>query len=56
MNATALSPWRVDEPDFFWSGSTEEKLRFVLNYTILVPSSHKKHTLLEQTQAAFDVS
>jgi len=40
MNETALSAWRVDEPDFPSGGSIEGKLRFAVNYAILASSSH----------------
>jgi hypothetical protein len=40
MNETALSAWQVDESGFPSRGSTEEKLRFAVNYAILAPSSH----------------
>ena len=33
-------PWKVSEEDFPRSGESEEKLRFMLNYAVLVPSGH----------------
>lgn len=32
--------WRVQEADYPASGSTEERLRFLLRYAVLAPSSH----------------
>lgn len=32
--------WNVQETDFPVTGTPEEKLKFVLNYAILAPSSH----------------
>jgi len=33
-------PWKTPESDFPESAETEEKLRFLLNYAVLAPSSH----------------
>lgn len=35
-----LSIWKVKENEFPHTGTTEEKLKFILNYVILAPSSH----------------
>ncbi|OKH30965.1 hypothetical protein NIES2101_41915 [Calothrix sp. HK-06] len=32
--------WNVQETDFPATGTSEEKLKFILNYAILAPSSH----------------
>ena len=36
----AVDPWQVAEDDFPVNGSTTEKLKFLLNYAILAPSTH----------------
>ncbi len=36
----AVEPWQVQEDDFPVSGSTTEKLKFLLNYALLAPSGH----------------
>ena len=35
-----LTAWNISENDFPAEGSTSEKLKFMLNYAILAPSSH----------------
>ncbi len=35
-----LNIWKVKENEFPQTGTTEEKLKFILNYAILAPSSH----------------
>jgi hypothetical protein len=37
---TIEDPWKVSEKDFPESAGAEEKLRFLLNYAVLAPSSH----------------
>lgn len=34
------NPWEVAEEDFPWTGSTREKLQFLLHYAVLAPSGH----------------
>jgi hypothetical protein len=36
----AEDPWRVQDWRFSGDGTSEEKLRFLLNYAILAPSGH----------------
>jgi hypothetical protein len=40
MMKARLEPWEVSEGDFPTTSGTEEKLRFLLNYAVLAPSSH----------------
>ncbi|MDY6897181.1 MAG: nitroreductase [Cyanobacteriota bacterium] len=40
MMSELLSIWKVKENEFPQTGTTEEKLKFILNYAILAPSSH----------------
>jgi nitroreductase len=35
-----ITPWEISETDFPSGESTEEKIRFLLGYAILAPSSH----------------
>jgi cold shock CspA family protein/nitroreductase len=35
-----LTPWQVREQDFPWQGSAAERLRFLVRYAMLAPSSH----------------
>ncbi len=35
-----LNNWKVKESEFPHNGTIEEKLKFILNYAILAPSSH----------------
>ncbi|MBU4293649.1 MAG: hypothetical protein KJ770_06330 [Actinobacteria bacterium] len=35
-----LTPWQINERDFPREGSPIEKLKFLLRYAILAPSSH----------------
>ncbi|MGF1540339.1 MAG: Acg family FMN-binding oxidoreductase [Pleurocapsa sp.] len=35
-----IDPWQVREDDFPVTGSTTEKLKFLLNYAVLAPSGH----------------
>ena len=35
-----LNIWKIKESEFPQTGTTEEKLKFILNYAILAPSSH----------------
>jgi hypothetical protein len=37
---TTNDPWKVDETQFPASGSTPDRLRFLLQYAVLAPSSH----------------
>ena len=46
MSVNALSPWRVSQDDFPQHGNIEEKLRFLLGYAILAPSSHNSQPWL----------
>jgi hypothetical protein len=40
MMSELLNIWKVKENEFPQTGTTEEKLKFILNYAILAPSSH----------------
>lgn len=35
-----ITPWQMNERDFPLEGNSAEKLQFLLQYTILAPSSH----------------
>ncbi len=42
MNAynPKITPWQINEQDFPYGGSSDERLMFLLGYAILAPSSH----------------
>ena len=40
MTNSVLDPWEVSEADFPATGSTAEKLAFILNYAVMAPSGH----------------
>lgn len=40
MDLTLQKPWTLWESDFPAAGTTADKLRFLLNYAVLAPSSH----------------
>ncbi len=40
MTNSVLDPWEVNEADFPATGSTAEKLAFILNYAVMAPSGH----------------
>ena len=46
MNLTLQKPWTLWEGDFPASGTTADKLRFMLNYAVLAPSSHNSQPWL----------
>jgi nucleotide-binding universal stress UspA family protein len=41
-----IDPWDVEEQNFPARGTNEEKLRFLLNYAVLAPSSHNSQPWL----------
>jgi len=48
INVDADDPWSVKTEDFPKKGSATEKLRFLLNYAVLAPSSHNAQPWLWQ--------
>jgi hypothetical protein len=46
MNLTLQKPWTLWEGDFPAVGTTADKLRFMLNYAVLAPSSHNSQPWL----------
>jgi hypothetical protein len=39
-DSNGLEAWKISEKEFPSTGSTEDKLKFFINYAILAPSGH----------------
>jgi hypothetical protein len=56
MNLTLQKPWTLWEGDFPATGNNADKLRFLLNYAVLAPSSHNSQPwLFDITSKSVDI-